>query len=384
MTVESLKEYLSIVVDMEQNIFLQKELCKDIEEEIWRLKTPKEIIDPPEPETEKPTEPPTLVMPEWKLYKPMISTGAIIGGCIGTFFIGGMTGMVLGSATHWYNSVLLALILPVVWVIYCIWSNKTCSEENDRKNEERRQKARGEHQEKRKKYEQEYQQYQQELDKYHRLLAANKHLRQQDEAERALKTAFLQRQKEEIEKAISVSQERLEVIYQRDIIFPKYRNLVMACSIQEYVCAGLCTTLEGPDGAYNLLETYMRLDRISTQLDKVITNLEQIRENQFMLYSAVQEANRRLGQIAGSIRQMTADLVNFYSSSLYSAAQLNAQFTEMNLQNAQLTARIAELQKSSALTAYHAERTQKELAYMNRINYLSGKNDDVFWNHPPV
>ena len=58
--------------------------------------------------------------------------------------------------------------------------------------------------------------------------------------------------------------------------------------------------------------------------------------------------------------------------------------SQLNENAAQLNTHIIELQKDSALTAYYVERTQKELAYMNRMDYLSGRNDDVFWNHPPV
>ena len=46
--------------------------------------------------------------------------------------------------------------------------------------------------------------------------------------------------------------------------------------------------------------------------------------------------------------------------------------------------RIATLQKTSALTAYQTERAQKELSYINRMDYLSGRNDSVFWNQPPI
>jgi len=109
------------------------------------------------------------------------------------------------------------------------------------------------------------------------------------------------------------------------------------------------------------------------QLDKVITQLEKIQQNQVILYSAIQKSNQRISQIIDSTSYMASRLDDFYSNSL----QLNSRAAELNT-------RIAELQQSSALTAYHAERTQKELAYMNRMDYLSGRNDDVFFNHPPV
>lgn len=378
MTTEDLKEYLSIVVDMEQSIFLQVQLCRDIETEIQQLQIPKEIADPSDPEKPAPPPPPP-VSP--KAYKAPHGLGGIIGGCIGLFFGGGVFGLILGSLVHSRDlSGILALLAPIVWIVFCIRGNLVARQKSA-EDFSRYQHDIKYYELDRKK---DQEQHQQKLNQYRAVLAENQRLRQQDETERKLKTSFLSGQKDEIEKALSISKSHLDAIYQKDIIFPKYRNLVMVCSLQEYISAGLCTTLEGPDGAYNLLETYMRLDRISTQLDRVISNLEFIRENQFMLYSAVQEANRRLGQLTDSIRQMTASLGEFYHKSLQSAAQLNIQLAEMNAQNAQLTAHLAELQKSSELTAYHTERAQKELAYMNRINYLSGKNDDVFFNHPPL
>lgn len=90
----------------------------------------------------------------------------------------------------------------------------------------------------------------------------------------------------------ATSRETLRKIYDRGIIFPKYRNLIMMCSIYEYFCSGRCTTLEGHEGAYNILEMEIRLDRIITQLDKVITQLGAIQQSQYMLYSAIQESNR--------------------------------------------------------------------------------------------
>ena len=66
----------------------------------------------------------------------------------------------------------------------------------------------------------------------------------------------------------------------------------MVCSLYEYIRAGRCTELEGHEGAYNILETEIRLDRIILQLDKVVAQLEQIKHTQFMLYSAVQESNQ--------------------------------------------------------------------------------------------
>ena len=168
----------------------------------------------------------------------------------------------------------------------------------------------------------------------------------------------------------ATSRETLSKIYDKNIIFPKYRNLVMVCSLYEYICASRCTTLEGHEGAYNILEMEIRLDRIITQLDKVIAQLNAIQSNQFILYSAIQESNRQSALLLESTNHM--------------ADQLQSLGNCLDTQSTQFQAQISNLQKSSALTAYHAERTQKELHYMNRMDYLTGRNDGVFFNQPPM
>ena len=86
----------------------------------------------------------------------------------------------------------------------------------------------------------------------------NQTKRQQDEANRRAKIIFLQNQKVEIGKRLTKAKEHLQKIYDKNIIFPKYRNLTMVCSLYEYICAGRFTELEGPNGAYNCLETEIR------------------------------------------------------------------------------------------------------------------------------
>ena len=76
----------------------------------------------------------------------------------------------------------------------------------------------------------------------------------------------------------AASKKTLEQIYDKNIVFPKYRNMVMVCSLYEYVCTGRCDTLEGHEGAYNLLELEIRLDKIVTGLDRVIELLGRIQQ----------------------------------------------------------------------------------------------------------
>ena len=91
---------------------------------------------------------------------------------------------------------------------------------------------------------------------------------------------------------ISQTEQALEQYYSMDIIYSKYRKkLVAISSFYEYLSSRRCYSLEGPDGAYNIFETEIRLNIIIQKLDEAIRKLDQIKENQYMLYSAIQDSN---------------------------------------------------------------------------------------------
>lgn len=189
----------------------------------------------------------------------------------------------------------------------------------------------------------------------------------------------------------AASKETLKRIYDKNIIFPKYRTMVMVCSLYEYVCTGRCDALEGHEGAYNLLELEIRLDKIVTQLDSVISMLGRIQQSQYMIYSAIQDANRQSARILESTYQMVNQLQAFQTSNQRMLDDIHADMQKgilaaerQSVTMTQMTQQLSALQAASALAVYQAERTQKELHYMNRMNYLSGKNDDVFFNLPPT
>lgn len=173
-------------------------------------------------------------------------------------------------------------------------------------------------------------------------------------------------ERQQVENALASSRRNLEKMYSYNIVFPKYRNYVMVSSIYEYLCAGRCTALDGHEGAYNILELEIRLDRIITQLDRIIMNLEAIRANQYTLYTCLQESNQRIDMFLQEESRMADSLQGIAS------------------QTATMNARLADMQKSSELTNYLAECNQRELHYMNRMNYLAGHYDNPYGNYTPV
>lgn len=172
--------------------------------------------------------------------------------------------------------------------------------------------------------------------------------------------------RQKVENSLATSKRNLEKMYSYNVIYPKYRNYVMVSSIYEYICAGRCTTLEGHEGAYNILELEIRLNRIITQLDRVIMNLEEIRANQFMLYRCLQESNSKMNMLLQEESRIADSMQG-----------LGAQSYEMNR-------RLGELQHSSELANYLAECNNRQLSYMNRMNYLAGHYENPYGNYAPV
>lgn len=56
----------------------------------------------------------------------------------------------------------------------------------------------------------------------------------------------------------------------------------------------------------------------------------------------------------------------------------------LGTQSYEMNRRLGELQHSSELANYLAECNQRELHYMNRMNYLAGHYDNPYGNYAPV
>lgn len=158
-----------------------------------------------------------------------------------------------------------------------------------------------------------------------------------------LEKSRLQMMLPSIQQGMYQSKALLNEIYSCNIIYPKYRNLIAVSSFYDYLMSGRCYSLEatafgGSDGAYNIYEQEARLDRIITQLDTVIACLNQIKSNQYMLYKAITNSNKKVDQLCDS---------------LFST---NQALTDIN--------------QNMTLLNYNSELTRKELEYQNRMNRI--------------
>jgi hypothetical protein len=113
--------------------------------------------------------------------------------------------------------------------------------------------------------------------------------------------AILLEQLNTTKKPLAIAKERLEGLYRKDIIFPKYRNFIAINQIAEYIDSGRCTELEGPNGAYNLFESELRQNIIIDKLETVINQLEQIKQNQFYIYQAMRDTRNAIDNMNISV-----------------------------------------------------------------------------------
>ena len=123
-----------------------------------------------------------------------------------------------------------------------------------------------------------------------------------------------------LEKPLKETKENLERVYAKNIIYPKYRNLPALTSIYEYYVTGRCEELSGPYGAYNLYEDEVRKDKIISQLNTVIANLEQIKQNQYKLYEQVcqiQSNTNRMVREFNAIKGYVIELTNLTALNTY-------------------------------------------------------------------
>ena len=95
---------------------------------------------------------------------------------------------------------------------------------------------------------------------------------------------LLQAKYEELQDIHNKTEETLEKLYDFDIIYPKYRDIVALSSINEYFDSGRCDSFTGPNGAYNMYENEVKQNLIISNLESICINLESIKNNQFTLY----------------------------------------------------------------------------------------------------
>ena len=80
----------------------------------------------------------------------------------------------------------------------------------------------------------------------------------------------------------------LAKLYAKNVIYPKYRDLIAVSSLYEYFETRRCTELDGPDGAYSLFETERRMKLI---VERLGSDSEINPKNQYVLTKVIARAD---------------------------------------------------------------------------------------------
>ena len=323
MEVNDLEKYLKMVFDLETDDYIYSQIQGSIETEISSLKAPqKQEFKAPKIDNPK------------DLAFGFAVFGAIPGAILGFIAYG-----INQGSRNWLDSVLGFFVFLIVGALdfglicaaisYPFIRIKTKKE------------------------------YRKKMDSYNKNVAIaeskyNEEKQKYDQNRMLLKTEL-----EDVKKQKKKNTELLEKMYRAGILGEKYRNLVMVASLYEYISYRRCYTLEGPDGAYNLLELERRMDKIIDNLDKILVNLNQIRDNQYVLYTSLKKSNAQLSQFISENHS------------------INSKLKAKNLSTFELNYKLTELQASSKLMAYYAERSLKEMDYYNKMNYLANKYNNA-------
>ncbi len=148
--------------------------------------------------------------------------------------------------------------------------------------------------------------------------------------------------KNEVQKKQKHTQALLREYYDKGALYTTYQNITAVCSIYEYLESGKCSQLHGHEGAYVLYDQERRLDRIIEGLDRISNQIEQIRQNQVMLYSVAQEMNNKLIYLSREMNEQVKLL------------QFNAEQNSIIAYHSAITAK--ELHMSNWLKSYELDK----------------------------
>lgn len=290
--------YLQKIISLEQAAYVEESLLNAVKNERKNVDTRKYVVQEPKP-PERATINTELFMGVTVFIGGPIAIGVGVLRLINTFDFGAGFGAAF-------------IVFAIFAFLVFLWVAVDAKEDNDDRKEK----------------------YQQALAQYP-IDVQN----EEDAYQQALRLAgYYDQLIAQQEKKLADTRRLLQGAYDKGLLYGKYRNFVAVCSICEYLESGRCSELGGPDGACNLFEQEIRMNLIITQLGLIISELDEIRENQAMLYDAISTGNR-----------LTSQLIEQTNESIR-LGEYNAQ--------------------QNAITAYNTQQTAREVSFSNWMRAL--------------
>lgn len=185
----------------------------------------------------------------------------------------------------------------------------------------------------------------------------------------------------ELKNSLQEEKETLEKLYGLNVIYPKYRSIIPLGSFIDYFASGRCNSFDGADGAYNLYENELRLDKISDKLDTIIEKLDEIKRNQTAMYYAISEVNGNIRELNSSIEKASQKVISTIIS--------EGDATRRNISNniASVAAELNNISSNTAVISANQEYTNKLLKISNERQNSIIKNqqfEQMLYTDPSI
>lgn len=161
-------------------------------------------------------------------------------------------------------------------------------------------------------------------------------------------------QLKQLEELRNTTENTLCKYYEKDIIYPKYRDLIAVASFNDYLSSGVCETLEGHEGCYNKYDLEVRLDTIINKMDIVLQKIDEIKKNQHSLYSEIKKCTNKIDDLLCNMSNFESDMI-------------------LNLKNIQTQNEIsmATQKNCNEVLQYYAMENEKNVEYIKWLNTLN-------------
>ena len=93
----------------------------------------------------------------------------------------------------------------------------------------------------------------------------------------------------------------LEVYYEPQALYPKYRSLIPVATMYGYFDSGRCIDLTGHSGAYGYYEKELRYKNITEDLDEILQKTEEAAGDQALIQKKVAEIKDKASKLVSTV-----------------------------------------------------------------------------------
>nr|WP_302856695.1 hypothetical protein [uncultured Ruminococcus sp.] len=315
MAADKITQYLEILLDMHKTLYIQETTLTKLKQEYSSLGRKKRFSLPKK------------VKSKGDYAEGMLITGIVTGIIVGLIFVinffndtfknGGIATIIFSPIVFVFAALIGAVALgPTLGLIVGKIIHTKNQGELDRE-------------------------YRQEMQEYNKLVEDDKMRLRVEEVQRN----FLYEQIASLQAQIKKSRDNLSYFYSKNVIDKIYYNdMVAIASFYQYFKTKQTYSLgfdrsTGDTGAYRIYEYEKRMNIIITKLDTVIEKLDEIKNNQAVLYSTMIDANNKIDRM-----------------------NKNVLLASQNMHD--------DIRNQTELMAYNNERVRKELEYRNTMDSI--------------